>query len=219
MTKQLYWAYVGETGLGEVFSDLFDGLVVVTASSMDKLETLTKDDVVLFDGGTDINPELYNEIPHPCTQPPDKVRDERERIIFRRAQAAGAGCLGVCRGAQLLCALSGGRLIQHVTGHEGPKAHVITTENGDEIIASGDHHQTMFPYVAPEYELLAWASNVGKSHCEYGKDFEKGKEPEAVWFSHTNSLCIQPHPEWMRSTMSFPLYCRELVTTLLFYRR
>jgi gamma-glutamyl-gamma-aminobutyrate hydrolase PuuD len=90
-TRKLFWAYNGETGLAECFSDLFDGMTIITPAVMDKLDAIRTDDVVLFDGGTDINPELYDEIPHPFTQKPDKVRDERERIIFRRAQAAGAG--------------------------------------------------------------------------------------------------------------------------------
>lgn len=222
---RLFWVYIGETGLPSSFEELFDGVVPVTQGSLDKLDSLSSQDVVLFDGGVDIDPAIYGETPHPFSQPPNKVRDEYERIVFRRAQGVGAGCLGVCRGAQLLCALSGGSLIQHVSGHEGPTGHIIITKEGKEIIASGDHHQMMFPYDAPEFQVLAWAENIGKFFCEYGKiplspiGVRVPQEPEVVWFPHTKSLCIQPHPEWMRNDMTFPLYCRELVAKLFLNSR
>jgi GMP synthase-like glutamine amidotransferase len=171
----------------------------------------TSKDVVLFDGGTDIDADIYNERKHPLAQKPDYMRDQTERVYFRRAQGVGAACIGVCRGAQLLCALSGGKIIQHVTGHHGPKAHVIITSDKREILASGDHHQMMYPYDVKEYEMLAWAQGLGEYHCEYGKVAEFGEEPEVVWFPQTKSLCIQPHPEWMQHMMSFPVYCREQV--------
>lgn len=207
--RQLYWAYPGyDTNLPSVFEQLFDGIKILDPNTIDEL---TSKDVVLFDGGTDISPEIYAERPHPLTQKPDKVRDEQERIWFRRAQGVGAGCIGVCRGAQLLCALSGGKLIQHVTGHGGPKSQVIITSDGREMVASGDHHQMMYPYDIIEYELLAWTNGLGEYHCEYGKIIEAEKEPEVLWIPHTRSLCIQPHPEWMNHMMSFPIFCREYV--------
>lgn len=207
--RQLYWAYPGhDTNLPQTFEQQFDGVKIL---SMENIDSLTSKDVVLFDGGTDINPEIYGEKPHPATQKSDKVRDEQERIWFRRAQGVGAACIGVCRGAQLLCALSGGKLIQHVTGHEGPKSHVVVTSDKRELLASGDHHQMMYLEDAPDFELLAWAEGIGEYHCEYGKTIETREEPEVVWFPHTRSLCIQPHPEWMQHLMSFPIYCREMV--------
>jgi GMP synthase-like glutamine amidotransferase len=207
--RQLYWAYPGhDTGLPTVFEQVFDGVKILNSSNLDEI---TEKDVVLFDGGTDIDADIYNERKHPLAQKPDYMRDQMERVFFRRAQGVGAACIGVCRGAQLLCALSGGKLIQHVTGHEGPKAHVIITNDKREILASGDHHQMMYPYDVKEYEMLAWAQGLGDYHCEYGKTAEFNEEPEVVWFPQTRSLCIQPHPEWMHHMMMFPVYCREQV--------
>lgn len=217
MFRQLYIAYIGDTGVQNIFSELFDGIVLV--SHPDEMSNITSDDVVLFDGGTDVDAALYGETKHPLAQYPDKLRDERERILFRRAQGVKAGCIGICRGAQLLCALSGGKLIQHVVGHGGPKSHMVITDDGRELIASGDHHQMMYPYTAHDFEVPAWAENVGESHDEYGKTWEGNKEPEVVWFPDTHSLCIQPHPEWMQHMMSFPMYCRELISQLLLNRK
>lgn len=207
--RQLYWASPGyDTTLPGVFEQQFDGVKVLNSNTMNEL---TADDTVLFDGGTDIDADIYNEKRHPLAQQPDYMRDQVERVYFRRAQGVGASCIGVCRGAQFLCALSGGKLIQHVTGHGGPRAHVIRTNDGREILASGDHHQMMYLEDVQDYELLAWAEGLGEYHCEYGKTITTGEEPEVVWFPQTKSLCIQPHPEWMQHLMSFPIYCREQV--------
>ena len=57
------------------------------------------------------------------------------------AQNLGISIIGVCRGAQFLCAFAGGKLIQHMTGHHGD--HSITTVDGRVYQSSSDHHQLM----------------------------------------------------------------------------
>lgn len=202
-----------------VFAALFTAQFTLH-DSPPMLDSIGKGDVVLFNGGTDINPALYGEARSEFTDVPDLERDNFERKLFRRAQAVGAACIGICRGAQFLCAMSGGKLIQHVTGHRDNCHHIVgRPKEGHEIervmMAFADHHQMMYPYDT-FHHLIAWAENIGESHCEYGKEWRDGKEPEIVWFPDTRSLAIQPHPEWMDSKAVFVEYCRELVKQYIF---
>lgn len=82
-------------------------------------------------------------------------------------------------------------------------------------MANADHHQMMYPYPV-HHKLLAWTEGIGTSNCEYGKEWEDGREPEIIYIPDTRSLCIQPHPEWMAHDTPFVKYCQELVHTFIF---
>jgi hypothetical protein len=96
--------------------------------------------------------------------------------------------------------MSGGKLIQHVTGH--------TSTHPIEIIGWGDynipstHHQMMFPYNLSKesYEMIAWSSKFLSDTHLNGKNEEitlpsDFLEPEIIRYLKTKSLCIQGHPE------------------------
>jgi GMP synthase-like glutamine amidotransferase len=120
--------------------------------------------------------------------------------------------IGVCRGAQLLCAFAGGTLAQDVKGHEG--AHSIVTCDGEIYLPSANHHQLMLPGDV-QHELLAWASHSPAEFYLNQNDaityFPPGfKHPEIVYFNEIRGLAIQPHPEWMAEG-PFNDYIRGLV--------
>src|SRR3990167_4003887 len=73
--------------------------------------------VLLFEGGTDVSPDLYRQKLGPKTQESDTIRDTHEESYYRMAVNSNASMIGVCRGAQFLCVMNGGSLIQHVQGH------------------------------------------------------------------------------------------------------
>ncbi|MDP9797092.1 putative glutamine amidotransferase [Catenuloplanes nepalensis] len=77
-------------------------------------------DGLLLAGGADIGPGLYGAEPDAATGTrPD--RDAGEVALLTAALRTGLPILGVCRGMQLLAAVHGGRLHQHlpdVLGHE-----------------------------------------------------------------------------------------------------
>jgi gamma-glutamyl-gamma-aminobutyrate hydrolase PuuD len=101
--RQIYWAYPGhDTGLPAVFEQAFDGIKILDSNNMNDI---TEKDVVLFDGGTDIDSDIYNERKHPLAQKPDYMRDQMERVYFRRAQGVGAACIGVPGGTTALCSV------------------------------------------------------------------------------------------------------------------
>lgn len=207
--RVLFEAWPNGASATKVFGDMFTGGIRLNALN----EEIQQQDVVLFDGGTDINPKLYGEEKHAFVGWLDQERDTIERAIFIRAQAAGARCVGICRGAQLLTVLSGGKLIQHVSNHL--LSHHITTVDCEQIPqVPGDHHQQMWPGNA-DHDLLAWANHNAESFCDYGKEFNVLRQPEVIWFPLTKSLCIQAHPEWTTEQNRFRLYCRQLVSKYL----
>jgi GMP synthase-like glutamine amidotransferase len=198
------------------FEDLFTGSLELQPHSI-----VLPQDVVFFDGGTDVNPQLYGEEPHVTTSKPDGARDAREINAFMKAQKVGASCFGVCRGAQFLTAMSGGKLIQHVTGHNHG-GHLIVTYDGKTMWSESSHHQVMWPYNIP-HVMIAWATNRAQEPFvvsdEYGKEVDDGEFPEIIYCKSTRCLCIQGHAEWSEPDGSFYKFTRELVQEFLIQER
>ena len=196
-------------GASKLFSPLFE---VVTRADNARMK-LTADDVLLFEGGTDVNPKYYGQRQGRYTDSPDIVRDARERALWLAAQEVGAASIGICRGSQFLTVMNDGELIQHVTGH--CQSHRIRTNDGGSFEVTSTHHQMMVPLV--EHQMLAWSAKPLSNVYLDGNDVhcpEKvfgWREPEIVWYPKSKSLCIQGHPEYVDSKEIFPQYCLRLV--------
>lgn len=202
----------------QLFGQMFTKVVPYLDVVKDKSGIQTED-VVLFDGGTDVNPELYGEERHPFTQTSDLPRDACERTVFQKAQAAGAYCLGICRGAQFLTVVSGGKLIQHISGH-GMCNHILKCADGTSMVANSDHHQAM--WLGDTNSILLahtkYDDTKTEAYCEYAKENPGDRVPEIVWFQDTNSLAIQGHPEWGNAGKAYRLHCMNLVKKHLLER-
>lgn len=192
---------------------------------------LTKADCLLLTGGEDVDPATYGQKPRHGTYFTPS-RDVYEIKAFNQARERGLPTIGICRGAQLLCALAGGTLVQDTTGHG--RSHPIVTKDGREYWMTSLHHQMLMPEKT-DHVLIAWAKErlskhyLGQNDEElYGHDpdamgryqFPKDhKEPEIVWFPKIKGLAIQGHPE------AFPIdhptvdYCNELVQEYCFADR
>ena len=81
-----------------VFRELFDEVVLVKRYV--PIELL-EGDVVMLEGGTDINPNLYDEEKNSYTSKSDYARDAYEQMVVNQAKSKGIPVIGICRGAQL----------------------------------------------------------------------------------------------------------------------
>lgn len=182
------------------------------------LENPVKADLIYFDGGEDVSPELYGDKTLPQTYNNSK-RDLEEAKVYSIAKHMGIPCFGICRGSQFLTAMQpGGKLIQDVTGHTLYKTHRIRLVNTSEIIeVTSTHHQMMYPFNT-NYELLAVSENNLSEHYKVGSKqdvremINKYGEPEIVYYPDTKCLAVQGHPEYIRDiNHEFPKYCREII--------
>lgn len=173
-------------------------------------------DALVIWGGEDISPTLYNEKPtkHCYADEELSQRDVLEAEACRSAIERGIPIIGVCRGAQLLCALAGGKLVQDVSNHGS--SHAIKTDDGRSIITSSVHHQMMYPFgMKPEdYKIIAWSEEARSKHYE-GVEEAPPVEPEIVFFPKIKGLAIQGHPEFMSRGSEFVVYVNDLVKEYL----
>jgi putative glutamine amidotransferase len=164
-------------------------------------------DYLLLMGGTDINSELYGEKPLPTTDKPDEYRDLSEFNSVMGAIEQNIPVIGICRGAQLLCAINWGKLHQHVPEHRNNNHPLFcrTSEiDADGIVeyvviehVAADHHQCMIPM--GNYKLFAYAGD---------------NNPEVVYWPETKCLAVQPHPEWMNKDHPFNIWLDSLIFNL-----
>lgn len=178
-------------------------------------QSFAKSDMALFTGGADVSPSFYGESRHPRTHS-DIERDRDEERYFKGAVELGIPMLGICRGAQFLTVMNGGKLYQDVTDHGVAGGHLITTTSDDIYPVTSTHHQMMKPW-GVEHKLLAWSTTPLSAHYQGGAAIVHDapeKEPEIVYYPKTRSLAIQPHPEYMPSESAFVGYVRELVLAL-----
>jgi len=173
-------------------------------------------DLVLFTGGEDVCPTVYDE---ECNHKTcfSRKRDIQEIEVYRETRYLSKSMIGICRGSQLLTALQpNGRLVQHVDNHGIGGTHDIIFKDGTILPITSTHHQMMYPFNINHYELIAWASPARSSNYEFGphdslKTLHIGQEPEIIFYPRTKCLCIQGHPEHMRSNCETVIKLRELV--------
>lgn len=160
--------------------------------------------LILFTGGEDVNPKLYEEPTGKYTNYNER-RDLIEQDIFHNLTYS-VPKLGICRGSQFLTVMCGGKLIQHVEGHAIGNVHpinVIYNEDEEEVVnITSTHHQMLFPFNLNDdsYEIKAYSSYFRSSTYLNGKNEETKLpknfvEPEIVFYPKYNSLAIQGHPE------------------------
>lgn len=166
---------------------------------------LTTDGVLILWGGEDISPALYNQdVVHARAPAVPSKRDIVEKNLFTKAVEMGIPIIGVCRGAQLACALSGGTLFQHIQdGHHGP--HLVETYDGEFLPTSSCHHQAL-NLENVEHELLAWDKDrITTAFTDV--DVKRVVIPEVAVLNKTKTFAIQGHPEWLDPKHKFVKWC------------
>lgn len=194
----LYSAYYSERDPFNLFSN------VKTVCHPDELG---KKGVLILWGGEDISPSLYGQVAvkaHAANIP--SKRDIIEAELFKTAVKLGMPIIGVCRGAQLACVLSGGTLYQHIVGgHHGN--HDVLTYDGQVLNTSSCHHQAL-NLTNVDHKLLAWdRDRTTRAHTD--TEVVDVVIPEVVLLNKTKTFAIQGHPEWMALSSPFVQWCRN----------
>lgn len=166
------------------------------------VDNLEDADIVMFTGGEDVTPSLYNAHQHPTTYS-NIQRDLEEKAIFEKVKPTQL-CIGICRGSQFLCVMNGGKLIQNVSNHANFGTHPIRNMYcSDEWEITSTHHQMQYPFnlEVSQYEILYFSP---RRSCYYEGEgiSEPPVEPEIVLYKTEGKpkcLAIQGHPEIMRS--------------------
>jgi putative glutamine amidotransferase len=149
--------------------------VVLPPAATSDAEVLDRLDAVVFAGGADLDPALYDQPAHEQTIGLRPERDAAEVPLMRAALDRDLPLLGICRGMQVLSVVSGGALEQHlpdVVGHEGhrPEPGVYGRHGvrlapgslahrllGDEVSVPSYHHQGLAS--AGSLTVTGWADD------------------------------------------------------------
>ncbi len=167
-------------------------------------------DGLLLTGGADLHPERYGR-PSSGSKTMEPDRDALEFEAWSVAHTRTLPVLGLCRGFQAINAFSGGTLLQHVDGHQGPrwrqgpaKIHPLrvasgtrlarilfpTNVGGGRLRVNSYHHQAVRASdLAPGLVANAWASSPAG-------DLIEGLEAADGRFV----FGVQCHPERTEST-------------------
>jgi putative glutamine amidotransferase len=103
------------------------GRALLVPPSMEGIEeTLDRLDGLLFSGGSDLDPELYDQEAHAETNGVVTERDRAEIALLQAALQRDMPVLAVCRGSQVLNVARGGDLVQHLPDVVGDEKHKHT---------------------------------------------------------------------------------------------
>jgi gamma-glutamyl-gamma-aminobutyrate hydrolase PuuD len=160
-------------------------------------------DVVVFGGGADLKPKMYGEVAvHPMTVM-NAEHDGRDVSAYKAAKRFSKPCVGICRGAQFLHVMNGGKLYQHSSGHQSPHE-VVNTHSGEISHVSSTHHQVMKGTVETERKGDIILKSVGVENSLEGfspsgtpfTQIQTGDTIECVVYKESKDFCFQPHPEF-----------------------
>ena len=128
-------------------------LIAVGIEPVETVSTLDGVAGLCLAGGADVDPALYGAVRLPETEAPDRDRDRLESALLREALDRDLPVLAICRGLQLLNAVLGGTLAQHIEGHNYRKqrdVHEIRIAPGSQLerilgtpsyMVNSRHHQ------------------------------------------------------------------------------
>lgn len=202
---------VGDKTEEQAFADMF---IRSGCRRADKPENA---DLVVFTGGVDVNPALYGEERHSCTDVPDRERDQTDIAIYQICLELGIPMFGVCRGMQLLHVLAGGKLYQDVDGHYGD--HYMTLARDNRVLnkISSVHHQMCMPNDDIGMEILAYTHKSSERRLNI-TSVENGcnRDIEAAWYPEIGAFAVQGHPEYA-GYAAFTYWCLKRIEEFFIY--
>jgi gamma-glutamyl-gamma-aminobutyrate hydrolase PuuD len=162
--------------------------------------------ILVFNGGADIGTSIYNELPVFRGIPANQGNRDRDEIQLYERFVGSKFMMGICRGAQLLNCLNGGKLWQHVDNHQVDHQ-MLDLLTGKVIKVTSTHHQMMKPNLdlgqvigIANRSYVKMSEGIDNKKYHLPMNLEDGKDIEVVWYPNTRSLCIQGHPEYVPGT-------------------
>lgn len=161
-----------------------------------KADTPEQADLVVFVGGDDVDPALYGAKRHETTFF-NTNRDKEEIELFQKCHEGGIPMFGVCRGAQFLHVMHGGKLYQDVNNHVGDHSIYLKRESRILHNVSSVHHQMCIFDETLGMELLADSSAATERWLD-PDTYVKGQrfDCEAYFYRDTCTFGVQGHPEY-----------------------
>jgi putative glutamine amidotransferase len=183
-------------------------------AELDKL--LARLDGLLFTGGGDVDPALFNGIPHPRVYGISTERDATEITLALHARNLKLPFLGICRGSQIINVAFGGSLYTHISdqlpgalehSHDkfreehhfvsiDPDSLLESITGTNELVVNSLHHQGIST-VAPSLIPTACAPD----------GLVEGVELR----SHPFGLAVQWHPEHLTDRPEMAALFKALV--------
>lgn len=194
---------VGDQWEERAFAFMFSRAICKKAPSIEKA------DLVVFTGGSDVDPQLYGEMKHSQTQCSSQ-RDDSDMTAYMTCLSQGIPMLGICRGAQFLHVMNGGKLYQHVDNHYGDHEMWDVQKKIKLDRVSSSHHQMVIPQ-REGFTLVATA-NKATNRWRNPSINDIGHRPDVEAFFYRDTCCIgiQGHPEY-RGYDYFAKWALELV--------
>lgn len=159
-------------------------------------------DALLVTGGCDVNPLYYNQQPHTAVTTFSQERDFFEEALINAAIEKGIPVMGICRGMQMINAVLGGNLIQHIP--DEVKGAICHVEKGNEQWEPC--HTVKIEKDSILYPIFGERAMVNSYHHQAVKDLGKGLKPtayspdgicEAYECREKKIFAVQWHPEKM----------------------
>ena len=202
---------VGDQAEQVAFADMF------IRSGCKRADKPEEADLVVFTGGVDVDPALYGEERHSCTDVPDRERDQEDIAIFNICLELGIPMFGVCRGLQLGHVMAGGKLYQDCDNHVGD--HYMTLARDNRVLnkVSSVHHQMCQHSDDIGMEVLAYAHKSSERRLSRTSvETSSNRDIEAAWYPEMGFFGVQGHPEYA-GYAAFTYWCLKRIEELFIY--
>ena len=174
--------------------------------------------LILFSGGSDVNPLLYgHESPEKLCWYSD-TRDTLDTKISTIAIKNNIKMVGICRGLQFLNVIGGGTLLHHINNHEGGIHSFVSPRMSYQIYVNSLHHQMVIPH---KDSFIIGSTKKPVATMYFGNHDQLVEDQdiidiEALYIPHINACGVQYHPEMMdRNTPGFEFF-HKLVDEFLY---
>lgn len=163
-------------------------------------------DLVIFTGGSDVDPSLYKEPVLEGTYI-DPARDAACVELYEKCVKSGIPMLGICRGAQFLWVMRGGKLWQDVDKHNSGTHKAMLLATNQTLTVSSVHHQACRFGSVHGMQLVMSAAEAGTKKAADMTHTGSLTDIEAYAFEDAAILGIQGHPEYE----GFPVFSKICV--------